>query len=125
MKKDYLKYTILILVFLLVFGLNFNFNTKNQDIWLHLAYGKYFLEEKTFPKEDVFNFTTIGKQEALHEWLFQLIVYLIYLKLGMIYLIILNALTMALLFLFFYKLINQTFYLSITLTTAALFATHY
>ena len=125
MKKDAAKIIIISLTFLLIFGLNFNLNSNNQDFWLHLAFGKYFLEEKNFPEEDVFNFTTEGKQEAMHEWLLQSIMYFFYIQFGITSLIILKALIVTLTFFIFYKLINKNFYLSILLTILAAFSVNY
>ncbi len=46
------------------------------DIWWHLAVGKYLLQTRTFPHNDVFSFT--GAPWDNKEWLFGIFVYLIH-----------------------------------------------
>jgi tetratricopeptide (TPR) repeat protein len=48
------------------------------DIWLHLKSGEYILQQAGVPHNDVFSFPLNGKPWLDHEWLFQVIVYLVY-----------------------------------------------
>ncbi|HTZ11716.1 MAG TPA: tetratricopeptide repeat protein [Candidatus Margulisiibacteriota bacterium] len=48
------------------------------DIWLHLASGKFILQNRSVPAYDIFSFTVAGKPWIDHSWLFQVISYLVY-----------------------------------------------
>jgi Tfp pilus assembly protein PilF len=48
------------------------------DIWLHLKAGEVILQSKYVPSHDIFSFTMQGKSWVDHEWLFQLVSYLVY-----------------------------------------------
>ncbi len=48
------------------------------DIWLHLKAGEVILEGQAVPAQDIFSFTMQGKPWVDHEWLFQLVSYLVY-----------------------------------------------
>lgn len=50
------------------------------DIWLHLKTGEFILQSRNIPAYDIFSFTLQGKPWIDHEWLFQVISYLIYNK---------------------------------------------
>jgi len=73
-----------------------------MDLWLHLASGRYIVQNLEIPKIDIFSSTLIGQPWNNHEWLFQIIIYkihswggfdgLIYLRIGIV------LLTMLLLF---------------------------
>jgi tetratricopeptide (TPR) repeat protein len=65
--------SVLCLVFLLAHKSLFDL-----DIWLHLSAGKYILQNRTVPAQDIFSFTVSGKSWIDHSWLFQVISYLVY-----------------------------------------------
>lgn len=48
------------------------------DIWLHLKTGELISQNKFVPSHDIFSYTLQGKRWVNHEWLFQLIAYLVY-----------------------------------------------
>lgn len=55
-----------------------NIEIKDLDLWLHLASGRYILENGTVPAADIFSCTLSQKPWINHEWLFQVIVYAVY-----------------------------------------------
>ncbi len=55
-----------------------NLEVKDLDLWLHLASGKYILEHHTIPAVDFLSFTVAGQPWINHEWLFQVIIALVY-----------------------------------------------
>lgn len=53
------------------------------DIWLHLKVGEYIVQhDYVLPKADPFSYTAEGKSLILHEWLSQVILYIIHNLLG-------------------------------------------
>lgn len=52
----------------------------DYDIWLHLKSGEFILQNKFIPTYDIFSFTLKDKPWVDHEWLFQIIAYLVYSK---------------------------------------------
>ncbi len=50
-----------------------NIEIKDQDLWLHLASGKYILEHFSIPLVDIFSNSIHGQPWINHEWLFQVI----------------------------------------------------
>jgi len=50
------------------------------DIWLHLKTGEIIFQNKAIPGQDIFSFTIAGKRWVDHEWLFQVMVYLVNLR---------------------------------------------
>ncbi|MFB3896490.1 MAG: tetratricopeptide repeat protein [bacterium] len=66
----------LVLVSAIIFSL---FPVSNVDIWWHLKTGQYILENHTLPSHDIFTYT-IPQETRWHDvqWLFQIIVALLY-----------------------------------------------
>ena len=65
----------------LVFGLlavSANIEVKDLDLWLHIKTGKVILETGMIPDHDIFSCTVAGRPWVNHEWLFQVIVYIIH-----------------------------------------------
>ncbi len=60
-----------------IFLLNF-FQGTDVDMWWHLATGRYIVESGTIPTTDPFSYTAIGQPWVAHEWLAELLMYLIY-----------------------------------------------
>ena len=50
----------------------------DTDIWLHLKTGEIILKNKSVPYFDIFSFTCQGVPWINHEWLFQIISYIVY-----------------------------------------------
>ena len=55
-----------------------NIEIKDLDLWLHLKMGEYIVAHGYVPDRDVLSCTIAGKPWINHEWLFQVIVYLIF-----------------------------------------------
>lgn len=51
-----------------------NIEIKDADLWLHLATGKYILQNFYIPKVDILSAVIAGQDWINHEWLFQVIV---------------------------------------------------
>lgn len=49
----------------------------DSDFFFHLAAGKYIVEHLTIPSVDVFSYTMSGHPWVVHEWLFEVLVYLL------------------------------------------------
>jgi len=57
-----------------LFGLVFfmtNIEIKDMDLWLHLAVGKYIVQNLSIPHSDFFSSTIVNTPWINHEWLFQ------------------------------------------------------
>jgi tetratricopeptide (TPR) repeat protein len=74
-----------------------SFAVRNSDFWLHLASGRLLAEGRYHFGEDPFAFTTEGVYWANHAWLFDLLLYLGYVRLPQPVLVVLKALLIALL----------------------------
>lgn len=49
--------------------------TKDADLWWHLATGRYILENRAIPHADIFSYTKTGTRWYTHEWLSEIILY--------------------------------------------------
>jgi len=58
------------------------FVLMDPDYYLHLMTGKYIVEHYSLPTVDVFSYTMIGQPWYLHEWLFEVLVYCVYILAG-------------------------------------------
>lgn len=60
-----------------------NLEIKDLDLWLHIGVGRYIVQHGfQVPTVDILSCTVAGTPWVNHEWLFQVIVYLIYNKWG-------------------------------------------
>ena len=55
---------------------------SDGDFWWHLKTGEYLVRTFTFPRRDFYSFTVPGKHWVAHEWLSEVIFYLIYSRAG-------------------------------------------
>lgn len=51
---------------------------KDLDLWLHLRTGQHIVEHNQIPNQDILSCSIAGKPWVNHEWLFQVIVYLVH-----------------------------------------------
>lgn len=58
------------------------FVLMDPDYYLHLMAGKYIVEHLSLPTGDVFSYTMVGQPWHLHEWLFEVLIYCIYILSG-------------------------------------------
>jgi hypothetical protein len=56
----------------------FSFVTADVDLWGHIKFGKDMWDAKAFQWVDVYSYTAFGSQWINHEWLSELIMYLMY-----------------------------------------------
>jgi hypothetical protein len=98
------------------------FPVDNYDIWWHLQTGKQILSERAVPDSDFYSFTASGNRWITHEWLAEIIFYLIYALGGINLLITFKVLTAAfisfIILLYFYKSDNKNPLILILLTAA-------
>ena len=52
------------------------------DVLLHLTTGRYVLDTGALPHTDIFSFTRFGEPWIMHEWLYQIIIYLVHEAVG-------------------------------------------
>jgi len=128
-KGQLLEALLILLAFILVFGLELHFKPANQDIWQHLKTGEYILKEKSIPRADIYSYTAFGNEWVTHEWLSQIIFYFFYFKFGMVSLIFLKAAVITLTFFLLFQLVNKnensSLYLSLILIIFTAFITRY
>ncbi len=55
-----------------------NLEIKDIDLWLHLAMGRYVVQNLTVPTVDVLSFTINDHSWINHEWLFQVVIHYVY-----------------------------------------------
>lgn len=75
---DFILNRLLIVFF---FGLLIVYASReisDLDLWLHIKTGETIVKTRTIPLSDIFSFTLGAKPWINHEWLFQVISYLIY-----------------------------------------------
>ncbi len=84
-----------------VFAFSFFFAARplsDGDFWWHLKTGQYIIQNRTIPKVDLYSFTNYGKPWVAHEWLSEVIFYIVYSRLGFNSLIFIFAVLTALAF---------------------------
>ncbi len=52
--------------------------TSDPDLWWHLATGRYIVETRSIPHHDVFSYTVAGRPWVTHEWLTDVVMFLLY-----------------------------------------------
>ena len=71
---------------------------SDADFWWHLKTGEYIVATGIIPRSDFFSFTNYGRPWVAHEWLSEVIFYVIYSRLGFNALILIFAIITALAF---------------------------
>ncbi|MCX6348492.1 MAG: tetratricopeptide repeat protein, partial [Candidatus Aureabacteria bacterium] len=64
------------LLFLVVFAASFH-RVEDYDIWMHLKSGEWMAAHKDVLREDVFSYTIAGRRWINHQWLAQVLLFLI------------------------------------------------
>ncbi len=67
------------------------FCSEGEDIWLHLKVGKDIVNNHSIPHHDIYSHTAQGKEWIAHEWLAEVIFYVIYNSSGWTGLVLLRA----------------------------------
>lgn len=113
--------TLFVLIFLLALFVSAVRPTSDPDMWWHLRTGEVILEQG-IPRQDVFSFTVSDHHWITHEWLSQLIMWMLYVAGGFDALILSFAAIIALAFwLVFRSCVGQP-YLPVFVTLVAAFA---
>jgi len=132
MSDDFYRRLSLIFGFFVIMGIfamqTFvaNIEIKDLDLWLHIGMGRYIVQNGFHvPSTDILSCTVAGTPWVNHEWLFQVIVYLIYGAggaNGLIFMqVILTAVTALMLFMLGYNKEKQFFAVLIFLFTALIY----
>jgi hypothetical protein len=84
-QNNFLKYTYRFLIAFLV-GSSvlyfFSFITADPDLWGHLMFGKEIWTSKDIPHVDMYSYTAYGLQWINHEWLSEMMMWLVFMKFG-------------------------------------------
>jgi tetratricopeptide (TPR) repeat protein len=73
-----LSRTGLVVILLGLVAVQALFPMSSYDEWWHLATGRYILAHRTVPSIDVFSFTALGRPWVTHEWLFEVVTWLVW-----------------------------------------------
>lgn len=68
-------------LFILLLGLVFSqafINIYDYDVWFHIRAGEYMLAHREILTVDVFSYTALGEPWLTHEWLFEVLIYIVY-----------------------------------------------
>jgi hypothetical protein len=95
------RHVFVIALFILIFTATLR-PVADPDFWWHLQTGKLILNSGAIPHADPFSYSAAGKEWVTHEWLTEIIMYLLYGKLGMIPLIVFFSLVITAAYLFAY-----------------------
>jgi len=81
-KANYTISALLIIIFFFVLMIHLNKEVRDLDIWLHLKTGEQIMLNREVPLTDPFSFSKPNAPWINHEWLFQLLSFGIYNRLG-------------------------------------------
>src|SRR5262245_31979193 len=85
---------LLLLLILAAVVVSSFFKIADLDFWWHLKTGEIILTQKAFPHQDIYSFTAFGREYIDHEWLFQVLQYLVYDSIGPIGIILFKTLVL-------------------------------
>jgi hypothetical protein len=88
---------LFLLILSAVFVASF-FKIADLDFWWHLKTGEIIVQQKAFPHHDIYSFTAFGREYIDHEWLFQVLQYLVYDSLGPLGIILFKTLILVLIY---------------------------
>jgi hypothetical protein len=80
-----------ITVGLVLLATTFNIPIKADDVWWHLKVGEFIVQQHEIPDRNLFSFTAAQEPWLAHEWLSEVVFYLVYRGLGAIGLILLGV----------------------------------
>lgn len=93
-----MRLLVLILLFTLLFISQIN-TIVDSDLWCHFKTGEYILKNFNIPQTDIFSYTLENQPWVDHEWLSQIIFYIIFAKFGWLGVNMLKAVVVSLCFL--------------------------
>ena len=82
--EKYIKYSEkalqnILILFVFISGIYFFSSiTADPDLWGHILFGKKILSSKAIPNVDIYSYTAYGKAWINHEWLSEILMYLIF-----------------------------------------------
>ncbi len=71
------RHVFIALLFLGIFGMAAR-NVVDPDIWWHLKTGEWITQHRAIPHVDPFSYTRAGQPWIAHEWLSELLIYVLY-----------------------------------------------
>lgn len=101
--KNIIYYSILI-ISIILFGFIIAANYVEADTLWHIKAGEYMVKNKCILTKDIFSWTMAGTEWHSHEWLWEVIAYLIYAKYKFLGICILNIISMGIFLLSLNKL---------------------
>lgn len=108
--KRMYQLAIVVFTFLLAYILlmiQAEYHIQNDTFW-HLKAGEYMVKHKTILTHDVFSWTVTGAHWYSHEWLWEVIAYIVYSKLGFTGLFVFDFLQVFLILMLGFVLFNNT-----------------
>ncbi|HPW45598.1 MAG TPA: hypothetical protein PKU96_04425 [bacterium] len=81
---------------------------SGYDIWWHLKTGEIIFNTRQIPLNDIFSYTAMGNPWVNHEWLFQVMAWLLYSKIGLSSLTLLQFGIVAAMSIFLYSTFLRT-----------------
>jgi tetratricopeptide (TPR) repeat protein len=93
-----MRFIILFLLFALIFISQIN-TIVDSDLWCHFKTGEYILKNLDVPRVDMYSYVLAGRPWIDHEWLSQIIFYLVFAGSGWIGINILKAIVISVCFL--------------------------
>lgn len=117
---------VLALLITLLFVSQINF-IISKDIWLHLKTGEYIFKNLEIPRYDLFSYTLGNHRWINHEWLTQIIFYIVFHLSGVLGLIALKAIVISAVFCLIFRLAyrKDNLIVSVFFIIMALFAFNY
>jgi len=89
---------LVVLFFMLIIFATAARPISDRDFWWHLKTGQYIADTKSIPHTDIFSTLRFGSEWVTHEWLSEVVMYLVFRAAGLAGLIVLFALVIMLAF---------------------------
>ncbi len=106
MKNNYIKknkYNILFIILIVSISLVMMIFMRNDpDYFWHISAGKYMVNHHTILTNDIFSWYVNGKPWMSHEWLFEIIIYYMFIIFGKYHLLIYGFINVLIILLLFY-----------------------
>ncbi len=107
-KRLILSISLLFLIIFL-FSLNNSFNYLDPDLGWHLKAGEDIVKQKEVNTNNYYNYTLEDVDWVNHEWLLDVLSYIVYDNLGYIFLSLIFSLALVFVFYFLYKLLKSKY----------------
>lgn len=97
---------LVVVLFLAIFSFDLA-RTTDIDFWWHLKTGELIAQTRTIPSTDPFSYTAAGQRWTVHEWLWEVLVFIAYGNGGYVTLVLISALLVTGTFAILYRLIRR------------------